>query len=134
MFLKLLNKEEQENFLELAYLIAQSGFDFEEPEEELLREFRYEMYLGENEYKIKGKKFEDIINVFEKSSSMLKISIFIELLALVLCDEEYDKKEQELIAKIKERFGITDEKYREILDWVIELQKTYKKGMKILEV
>ena len=132
MFLKVLNKEQKENFLELAYLLARCGYHFEEPEETMLQEFRYEMHLDENNYTIAGKELDEILKIFENCQMKIKLSVFIELIALVLCDSEYDKKEKEVISIIKERFGISEQKCTEVIDWVTELRNIYKKGEEIL--
>lgn len=133
MFLKSFTREEKENFLELAHLAAIAGYDFQEPEETMIREFRDEMRLFEEEYKVKGKEPEEVLKFFDKTSERKKRAVFTELLGLVLCDNEFDKKEQTFIKKIKERFHMSQEKYDEIFHWVKEIQKLYKKGFEILD-
>ena len=116
MFLELLNRKEKENFLELAYYVAQCDSNFVQEEQDWIRVYREEMKL--NDYKLKGKNLDEVIDELNGSSFLSKTSIFLEILDLILADLDYNGDEQRVVAKIREKWNINDEQFDSIVFWL----------------
>ncbi|MGW9607850.1 hypothetical protein, partial [Heyndrickxia sporothermodurans] len=82
MFLRELNQEEKEAFLELAYLIAKIDKNQSIFENSILNKFKTEM--GIDKYSIKGSDIEDILKVFENDRT--KNIVLVEILRLIFSD------------------------------------------------
>ncbi|MFW6029501.1 MAG: hypothetical protein ACOCRO_04530 [Halanaerobiales bacterium] len=132
MFLNLLNMKEQELFLELAYYVAKSDTIFAEEERILIETFRQEVSLGESDYEIKDLNLNQILDGLSQIDSKKQKVIFMEIMALVMSDEEFNKKEQEIIAILKTKWNISDNLYNRIINWINDLQTLYSKANGIL--
>lgn len=128
MYLRELNREEQKYFLELAYCAANYNDIFAEEQKGLIKEYRTEMLLDEEEYKLNELDLNDILNFFEDSSQKTKNAIFLEIMALILSDNRYDEKEREVISTIKDRLNILDEKHDKAVQWVEDMQNIYMRA------
>jgi len=125
MYLRRLNREEQNNFLELAYCAANYNDKFADEQKGLINEYRTEMLLDEDEYEIQEKEIDNILNFFEDSSEEIKNAVFLEIIALILSDNIYDDKEQEVISIIEEHLEISEGKHDEAVKWVEDMQELY---------
>ncbi|MGM0410282.1 MAG: hypothetical protein ACQEQF_05905 [Bacillota bacterium] len=125
MYLRKLNREEQKNFLELAYCAANYNDKFADEQKGLINEYRTEMLLDENEYKVQEKKLKDILDFFKGSSKTIKNAVFLEIMALILSDNIYDKKEQEVISIIRDYLEIAGGKHDKAVQWVKDMQDLY---------
>ena len=125
MYLRRLNREEQNNFLELAYCAANYNDKFAEEQKGLINEYRTEMLLDEEEYEIQEKELDDILDFFEDSSEEIKNAVFLEIVALILSDNIYDDKEQEIISIIEDNLEISEGKHDEAVRWVEDMQELY---------
>lgn len=128
MYLRILNREEQKNFLELAYCAANYNEKFSDEQENLINEYRNEISLEKEEYKIQEKELKDILNSFKDCSQKKKNAIFLEIMALILSDNIYDDKEHEIISRIQDSLDIVEGKHDEAVDWVKNMQELYERA------
>lgn len=128
MYLHLLNQNEQENFLELAYFIANCDNEFHENERRLIESYRQEMKLYDTGYAIKGKDIEEIFKELEDSNIRSKTAMFLEIMALVLADFKYDGNEQLVVETLTEKWKISERKKKAVEKWLKEMQKIWKVG------
>ncbi len=131
MYLNRLKQKEKENFLELAYYIANIDDDFAQEEENLIFTYRKEMEL--EDYEAKGIDFKQILNYFSNKNKEVKNIVFIESFALILADFSYDEEEEKFVNKMKETFAFSNKKKDELCQWVKDVIETYKKGEKLLK-
>ncbi len=132
MFLHLLEGEEKENFLELAYIVANYNDDFAEEQKALISQYRIELGLFEDVYKITNKKLADILNSFNNSRNEIKNAVFVEIMALIYSDGVYDELEREIASKIMENLDISKEKCSEVIMWIQEIRDLYSKGNNLI--
>ena len=116
MFLKLLSRNEKENFLELAHYIAESDDYYAETEKRWIEKIKRN--LGMTDYEPTGKPFDQIMDELKDSSVISKASILLDILALTMADHSYRTTERNIIKKIRNRWDISDEQYRSIIFWM----------------
>ncbi|KYD00169.1 hypothetical protein B4102_1181 [Heyndrickxia sporothermodurans] len=122
MFLRELNQEEKEAFLELAYLIAKIDKNQSIFENSILNKFKAEM--GIDKYSIKGSDIEDILKVFENDRT--KNIVLVEILRLIFSDGVFHDFERESIQLIKKHFGFNKDDFQSLRDWVIKIKELEK--------
>lgn len=125
MYLRRLNREEQENFLELAYCAANYNDNFAKEQKGLINEYRNEMLLDKDEYQIQEKELNDILDFFADSAKEVKNAVFLEIMALILSDDIYCDLEQEIVAMIEDRLEISEGKHDQAVQWVKDMQELY---------
>ena len=125
MFLKNLNREEQNAFFALAKCLMAADRVLDENEVQLLKEFLDEMDLTEDQIEVMTSSAA--LEVLSHSSMTSKKQIFIELVGLSLCDESVDKEEQKALQDYADNFGFTEEMTGQLTDIVNELFLVYKK-------
>ena len=108
MYLIMLNDEEKELFLELAYQIAFSDGSFSEEEKNIIGEYCKEMSIPVIDRK--GLSIDAILDRFSQiSSAQTKKIIVFEALGLVLVDQIYHENEKRIIDLMVEKFGMKEE-------------------------
>lgn len=122
MFLRELNQEEKEAFLELAYLIAKIDKNQSIFENSILNKFKAEM--GIDKYSIKGSDIEDILKVFENDRT--KNIVLVEILRLIFSDGVFHDFERESIQLIKKHFGFDKDDFQTLRDWVLKIKELEK--------
>jgi uncharacterized tellurite resistance protein B-like protein len=122
--LSLLSPEEKEDFLELALFVAQSDESLKPEEQHMIRDFREKLDL--KDYKIANKSFEQILSSLEESSFVSKTSMLLELLSVCISDDKYSRAEQEIIDKLRRRWGVTDEQFVSIVHWLKDKHRILK--------
>jgi tellurite resistance protein len=127
MYLALLNREEQQLFLELASIVANVDEEFSDEEAQLIELFRKEMNLPEKEYPIQNIGLTKILEKFGKSTSASQRMIFIEILGLVYADDSLHENEKDLLEKLKMRFSIDEKEEKSVTIALKELSEAYKK-------
>lgn len=106
MYLALLNKEQKECFLGLAYNISNIDGNYSESEQKLLESYCDEMNLDYSDSVAKKdlkKLFSNLSDIFDERT--IKIVAF-ELIGLAMVDNNFDKSEYDMINKIIGRFAI----------------------------
>lgn len=132
MFLSLFTNRERELFYTLSFHLVESDGVISGEEKTLLESFQLECN-GQILEKIDGTPNE-IINELSLSSEKIKNCILLELISLALVDNEYNENEKSIISKVVENFNISNKKYEEILEWVINLKEMYSKIVQLVNV
>jgi len=131
MYLDLLNKQEQEYFLELArYSISLNGEDKPE-EEEILKSYKFECQLVE----YTAHKQDDIKKViFELKGSTKKIKkiILIELFGILLADGEVCDEEANFIDMLSAEFRVKEYEVARIQRWVEAMNDIFQEGYELI--
>lgn len=132
MYLRDLNLKEKKNFLELAYFVANYNQKFADEQKQLINEYRAEMFLSQDEYEIKGKEINEILDFFKDDSTQTKNAIFLEIMSLILSDDIYDEKEREVVAMIEDKFEITKEEHDEAVSILEGINDIYRRAEKFI--
>ena len=134
MYLQQLNQAEQENFLELAIILANVDNELATEEELQILQYRYEMHLHEEDYAIKNKKVDDILQQLSESEINIQKIITFELIGLAFSDKKLKVQEIELLSTIRKRFDIDEELFNKMQDKIKSLQKLYLDVNELLSV
>lgn len=131
MYLDLLNKDEQQNFLELArYSMGVNG-EHKKEEEEILLGYKFECQLIE--YKANRQdKIEEIITILGASSKKVKKIILIEILGIFQADGEICNKETEFLNKLSQEFNIEEYEVKRIKRWVEAMNDIVQEGYELI--
>lgn len=127
MYLTILNKKEQDLFLDLAFELVFSDGKYTEEEKKMVSDYCDEMKIPLREMKEDDKTIEDILSIMKQNSDkrVQKIIIF-ELIGLAVSDGNYDDKERGMILDMESAFKI-EEKFAEecekILNEYIKFQE-----------
>ncbi len=116
MYEYVLNREEKENLLELAVLVAEADQKSVKAEKDIIN--TYQKKLGLDDYKLQGKDFSQIMEELEPSSYISKTSILLEILRIVVADKNYHSSEKDIISELRQRWSITDEDFDDICFWL----------------
>ncbi|PRM88280.1 hypothetical protein CJ671_09075 [Aliarcobacter cryaerophilus] len=131
MYLNLLNKDEQQNFLELArYSMGVNG-EHKKEEEEILLGYKFECQLIE--YKANRQdEIEKIIKILGASSKKVKKIILIEILGIFQADGEICNKETEFLNKLSQEFNIEEYEVKRIKRWVEAMKDIVQEGYELI--
>ena len=110
------------------YLVTIDG-EFAEEEMNLMDEFLQEMQLEKEQ--VPDISPEDAIGMLKFSTPSTRKKIYIELIAVTLCDEYLHIDEKEYLDRIANDFLIDDELRDKLFEMVKELLEIYKR-MRIL--
>lgn len=116
MYEFVLNREEKENLLELAIHVAKVDKDPVQAEKAIIAKFREK--LGLEDYDLRHKSFNEIMDELEASSFIGKTSILLEVLKIILADRKYHPQEKDVVSQIREKWGISDEDFNNICLWL----------------
>ena len=129
MYLKDLMQGEKYAFYSIVkYLVTIDG-EFAEEEMNLMDEFLQEMQLEKEQ--VPDISPEDAIGMLKFSTPSTRKKIYIELIAVTLCDEYLHIDEKEYLDRIANDFLIDDELRDKLFEMVKELLEIYKR-MRIL--
>lgn len=118
MFLQELNLKERKNFLELAYYTMGVDGKRDPAEINMFNNFRAEMNLPEDEYKIAEKPLKAILTDFNSSKKRIRKAVMYEILGIILANNEYHKAEEEMIETLQKEWGFRDYDVKKIKRWV----------------
>ncbi len=131
MYLDLLDKKEQENFLELArYAMGLNG-EHKEEEEEVLTGFKNECEMPE----YKAHRQEDIKKIiFDLKGSTKKVKkiVMIELFGILLADGEVCSNEAKFVDMLSEEFRIKEFEVKRIQRWVEAMNDLFAEGVELI--
>ena len=130
MFLNLLNKREKENFIELAHHAMKSSDGINESEMNMFNAFKVETEL--TNYDLKNILVDDLIKEFNNSTKKVKKAIFVELLAVLHSDKEYNQNEEDFIRKIAGEWNIRETEVRRMTRWVEDFNDLLDEGFKYI--
>ena len=68
------------------------------------------------------------------SDDKIKNCILLELISVALVDNHYTENEKSIISKVVEEFNISNQKFQEIFDWVVNLKEMYSKIVELVEI
>lgn len=129
MYLKDLMQGEKYAFYSIVkYLVTIDG-EFAKEEMNLMDEFLQEMQLEKEQ--VPDISPEDAIGMLKLSTPSTRKKIYIELIAVTLCDEYLHIDEKEYLERIANDFLIDDELRDKLFETVKELLEIYKR-MRIL--
>ena len=129
MYLKDLMQGEKYAFYSIVkYLVTIDG-EFAKEEMNLMDEFLQEMQLEKEQ--VPNISPEDAIGMLKFSTPSTRKKIYIELIAVTLCDEYLHIDEKEYLERIANDFLIDDELRDKLFETVKELLEIYKR-MRIL--
>lgn len=123
MFLKELNKDEANAFLNLVSIFARIDNEFAKEEKALLDEYKEELGLVDSG--IKEMVYEDIIESLKASTDRARRIIYFELVGLALVDGEYEEEEVDFLEKIAAEFNIPRAKRIAIANYFYNFTDVY---------
>jgi len=132
MFLNKLTKAEKNNFWRLAGIIVKADGKYSLEEKIVMKQYQKEM--GIDKFDKLSKNADDIIKFFASRKPEIKKIVFLELLALVMCDKIYHKAEKIIIEKMVDEFRIGDAENKEFIKIVKDLNALYSKIFKIVGI
>lgn len=129
MFVQVMEKEEREKFLELIYKIANIDGDYVAEEEELIDSYKAELELSN----IKDTDtIEEIIDYFSSKSESIRKIVLFEVYGMINADGKIDISEEKIFNLSQEKFGISEQQTKAIINVAEELQKVYDKVYDVL--
>ncbi|MEW9124499.1 MAG: hypothetical protein AB2421_17435 [Thermotaleaceae bacterium] len=135
MFLHMLNRKEKEGFLDLAFSVSAYDGEFTVEEKGMIEQYRKETGLDSSEHRINEKaEIENILKVFDDSEKTVKNAIFIEILGLVLCDQNFAEKEKVIIGKVMEKLQIPEKQLEPTMQWINDLNKVYQRANELINM
>lgn len=123
MFLKELNKDEANAFLNLVSIFARIDNEFAKEEKALLDEYKEELGLVDSG--ISEMVYEDIIESLKSSTDRARRIIYFELVGLALVDGEYEEEEVDFLEKIAAEFNIPRSKRIAIANYFYNFTEVY---------
>ncbi|WP_375724114.1 hypothetical protein LXN10_01045 [Arcobacter sp. KX21116] len=131
MYLDLLNKDEQKDFLELArYSMGLNG-EYKEEEEEVLLGYKNECQLVDYTA-FRQDEIKNIIKNLIASSKKVKKIIIVELFGILLADGEVCDKESEFINMLSNEFRVKEYEVSRIRRWVEAMNDIVQEGYELI--
>ncbi|MEA2019705.1 MAG: hypothetical protein U9N59_14790 [Campylobacterota bacterium] len=131
MYLDLLEKQEQKDFLELArYSMGLNG-EHKEEEEEMLTSYKFECQLVE----YTAHRQEDITKIIHSlkgSVKKIKKIILVELFGILLADGEVCDEEAKFIDMLSSEFRIKEYEVARIQRWVEAMNDIFQEGYELI--
>lgn len=134
MFLKQLSDNEKMNFLKLAYKIVLKDGEFGNEEKDIISQYIIEMELivDINSFEVLEKE-DALIKSFSSTPRDIIKKIFIELLSLALCDQNYNIEEEKIIKCFMSEYGLDNEFYDNSRRWIIKLNELYSELAELIK-
>lgn len=126
MYLMMLNEEEKELFLSLAYNIAAVDGNYSKEEKDMILGYCQEMQIAYDEKKILKPIQSVVEKITECSEVVTKKIIVFEIIGLSMADNNYDENERRKVKMMEEKWGIEEaygDKCEDILKEYFELQE-----------
>lgn len=121
MFLNSLSPEEKDIFMKLASAIIKADGIVEESEKQILAAYANEMQIPTCDINVEYDVEAAIKKTAESSTVQAKRIIFLELMALSLADGNYNDKEEALMQRIADMFGLD----KTFIELAITLEDAY---------
>ncbi len=132
MFLSLFTERERELFYTLSSYLVESDGIITSEEKTLLESFKLES--NGQLLVVVDETPNEIINELSLSNDKIKNCILLELISVALVDNHYTENEKSIISKVVENFNISDEKFQNIFNWVVNLKEMYSKIIELVEI
>jgi len=131
MYLTLLNKKEQENFLELArYSMGLNG-EYKDEEEDMLKNYKFECHLSDY-IAFRQDEIENIIKTLSKSTKQVKKIVLVELFGILLSDGEVCSEEGKFMDELANRFQIEEYEVKRVYRWVEAMSDIVEEGYELI--
>jgi len=131
MYLDLLNKQEQQDFLELArYSMGLNG-EHKKEEEAVLTGYKYECQLVEYTA-YRQDDIQKIIFALRASTKKIKKIILVELFGILLADGEVCDNEAKFVDMLSAEFRIKEYEVARIQRWVEAMNDIFQEGYEII--
>jgi tellurite resistance protein len=129
MFLSQIASDDlKKSFLELTHYVAGVDGHVNEKERDYLDEYMYEMAM--DDFIPTGKLLAEIIQGVEDPAH--KNIFFLEILALIFADGQYNDQEKQAVREIRDVFGFSEEKYETFKHWVSRMSKLHAEGVQLV--
>ena len=109
MFLNLLNEKEKRGFLTLAKELMKADGIITDSESQVLSVYVNEMQIPLAASEENNQIEEVIADIASSSTVEIKRIVYLELMALALCDANYAKEEKLLLDHIAEKFNLSED-------------------------
>ena len=119
MLLNNLNENEKVAFISLCNIFAKVNGVVEDAEKKQMEDYCNEMFIEYNENKLYD--YDEIYNVFSKSSIINKKVVLCELVGLIYSDGKMDDAEKSELKKFANKIEISDE----LIDDILQTTKKY---------
>ena len=119
MLLNNLNEKEKVAFISLCNIFAKVNGVVEDAEKKQMEDYCNEMFIEYNENKLYD--YDEIYNVFSKSSIINKKVVLCELVGLIYSDGKMDDAEKSELKKFANKIEISDE----LIDDILQTTKKY---------
>lgn len=132
MFLRFLHSlEHKEAFLELAHLAANADGYVSRSERGSLRSYMDEMnMLGAVPLFPKRRELAEIIG--DLKDEQVKNIFFVEILMLIFSDGDYNDEEKQIVNRMAELFGFSDETCEKFKEWVVRMDRLKIEGVGLI--
>lgn len=131
MYLNNLNYDEKCSFIELAQIVSEVDGKISFEETTVINQYLREIGFSEN-FEFLPKDLDEIIKSFENSSLTNKKIVLFELLVLVYSDNEFCKREEDVVNLLIQAFDINEEDYKSLFDATREISLSLEKVTKII--
>jgi len=129
MFLNQIESEElKKSFLELTHYVAAVDGQISAKEQEFLDQYLFEMEL--EQFTPSNIPLADIVKGID--DPIIQNIFFVEILALIFVDGQYNEEEKQVVREIRETFGYSEEKYEAFKSWVLRMNSLQKEGFQLV--
>lgn len=132
MYLGSLNEKQKVNFWVLAKKLAHIDGEVSNEELRYFELYAWELGASKEILDSVAATAEEAIEFFGKADSMTKKKVYIELLALALCNDEFHETEVEFMNDMKVTLGIDNETDAFLKTAITQLMETYDKFERIV--
>ncbi|MBO5711620.1 MAG: hypothetical protein J6R47_02175 [Acholeplasmatales bacterium] len=134
MFLNLLNKKEMFKFLDLAIYMVDIDGEPNEVEKRVLTKMIAELEEIKNEYSFRlTDTAEKTIDFFINSNQVVKNIVYLNLVIISMEDDLYNTSELLFLESIQHKFGISNDKRRDIISIVYAERDLREKATRIIK-
>lgn len=132
MYLTRFNLTEKENFWVLANYFTKVDGVLHEKEDEYLSLYAQEMGINRNVLEKTELDVDNAIEFFKNAEHNVQVKVYIELVALALCDTDFHVKEKEWLKKLQNKLNISEEKKMKIVVALVDIFGKYTELEKII--
>lgn len=132
MYLAEFNLNEKERFWSLANHFTKVDGVFHNKENEYLSLYAQEMGINRNVLEKEVIDVNEAIEFFEKSDESTRVKVYIELVALALCDDDFHAKEKDWLKELQLKMKISEDKKNKIVMALVEIFEKYAALDKII--
>jgi len=131
MYLNLLEKQEQKDFLELAYYAMGTKGVCNIEEMELITNYKYECHLSDYQAS-KQDNIKAVINSLTGATKKSKKIILIELFGILLADKVICEKEEEFLNMLSNELRIKEFEVARMKRWVEAMNDIFQEGYELI--